>query len=205
MRMWNRWVVLAALLPGMAQAALYRCGSNYQDRPCEDATKQEVLRPSGVRVDDRPGPAAKPVAAPAKTTAAPSAIAACHGKAERAERIAWKREGGASRAQMLDEMRGRNGTTEGREQEALINQVYGRKGSAGEIRAAVHNECLQQARSGPAPSKLDAPICAALNDQRKRLEIQSRAASTEQRINELKQIRAELDERILMGGCQVGS
>lgn len=58
---------LAALSCGPAAAGMYRCGNEFQDRPCADAGQQQTIRPG--RGAGRPAaaasaPAAQPVAAP---------------------------------------------------------------------------------------------------------------------------------------------
>lgn len=61
---------LAVLSCGPAAAAMYRCGNEFQDRPCADAGQQQTIKPG--RGAGRPAgtagtPAAQPVAAPAAT------------------------------------------------------------------------------------------------------------------------------------------
>jgi hypothetical protein len=62
----------AACLSAPAAAAMYRCGSTFQDRPCESADQQQTIRPgkgAGSAVV-APQPAAAPSSAPAAAAAA---------------------------------------------------------------------------------------------------------------------------------------
>src|SRR5687767_4339262 len=81
--------LLAGLLSGTAQAALFRCGNVFQDRPCDAGVEQQQLRPGGG------GGGASTGGASAATRASPFA-AVCGRVGEHAQRIAWKREGGAT-------------------------------------------------------------------------------------------------------------
>ena len=74
----TRTAVCAALaLTGLQAHALYRCGSVYQDRPCESSVEQKQLMKSGAVIVTPPTPAPKPAAAPAApaAAAAPARIA----------------------------------------------------------------------------------------------------------------------------------
>ncbi len=69
----TRTAVCAALaLTGLQAHALYRCGSVYQDRPCESSVEQKQLLKSGAVIVTPPTPAPKPAAAPAAPAAAPA-------------------------------------------------------------------------------------------------------------------------------------
>lgn len=118
-------VAASALVASGVAHAVYRCGNVYQDRPCDDNGPQPHLTP-GFR-------AAPPVPSPA-TTASPFA-AACSRVGEEAQRVAWKREGGATQDTLLAEA-----ATSG--SRAVIESVYRRRGTAPEIRAALEAECV---------------------------------------------------------------
>ncbi len=69
----TRTAVCAALaLSGLQAHALYRCGSVYQDRPCESSVEQKQLLKSGAVIVTPPTPTPKPAAAPAAPAAAPA-------------------------------------------------------------------------------------------------------------------------------------
>jgi hypothetical protein len=68
----------AACLSAPAAAAMYRCGSTFQDRPCESADQQQTIRPgkgAGSAVV-APRPAAAPSSAPAAAEGAARASSA---------------------------------------------------------------------------------------------------------------------------------
>lgn len=68
--------VLAALLSAPAQAALYRCGNAFQDRPCDAGVPQQQLRPSGREAKPAAGAASAGKPAAAVPAAMPAASAA---------------------------------------------------------------------------------------------------------------------------------
>lgn len=120
-------VVLTGCLPfSEPRAQMYRCGSAYQDRPCDG---------------DQPG---KPVAgAGSKAGAADSSAAASSGPAvdpacaQRgidSQKIVWSREGGATEEKLLSEE-----TNPARKR--LIADVYRVRGSAPQVRARIEAEC----------------------------------------------------------------
>lgn len=124
--------LLLALLATTPASAIYRCGNVFQDRPCSNSAEQVRLGPSG-----QPVPSAAP-ATPAAQAASPFA-AACARQGQDAQRVAWKREAGATQEMQLAELPA-NGARD--EMTAVIASVYTRRGSAPEIRAAVEAECL---------------------------------------------------------------
>lgn len=60
--------LLAALMAGPAAAVMYRCGNAFQDRPCEDSSQQQTIKPG--RGAASPAPAAS---RPARKPASPAA------------------------------------------------------------------------------------------------------------------------------------
>ncbi|MGE0332844.1 MAG: hypothetical protein AB7P37_19370 [Ramlibacter sp.] len=123
---------LFALLAASPAHALYRCGNAYQDKPCTNSEG-----------DARTTPSAKPaasVAAP-QPPAAPAGSAyaqVCARLGQEAQKVAWKREAGATQDKQLAEL-ARTGSRD--EMAMVIASVYSRRGSAPEIRAAVEAEC----------------------------------------------------------------
>lgn len=137
-------VACLLVLAGTPALALYRCGNVFQDKPCESGPEIR-LSPSG-RPTNQPAAAPEAPSAPAAATAAPSAkpatssfTAACARVGDQAQRIAWKREGGATQEQQLAE---RATVLPQSEQAETIAAVYARRGSAPEIRAAIEAECV---------------------------------------------------------------
>jgi hypothetical protein len=115
--------------------AMYRCGNVFQDKPCETGT-QINISPSG-RQQAAPAPSAAPRAA-APANSATFAIA-CSRVGEQAQRIAWKREGGATLDQQLAE---RATLLSPADQEKTVRGVYARRGSAPDIRSQIEAECM---------------------------------------------------------------
>lgn len=112
-------VLLAAMgMPAQAQK-MYRCGSNYQDRPCSGQDSR-VISSSGA---GQAAPAAAPV------------DAACVQRAGDAQKIAWVRESGKTQAEQTSAQPG---------QRELIADVYRRRGSSLEIRNAIESECAAE-------------------------------------------------------------
>jgi len=72
----------AALATDPAAARMYRCGSSFQDRPCEDLEQQQLVKPGRTR----PAPAAESDDA-AKPAAAAVQPAACSGLREQRSAI----------------------------------------------------------------------------------------------------------------------
>jgi hypothetical protein len=125
-------VLSGGLWAGTAQAALFRCGNVFQDRPCDAGVTEQQLRP-GAGVGKSSG-------ASAATKASPFA-ATCSRVGEHAQRIAWKREGGATLERQMSEI---PGGSDRQEMIAIAEAVYSRRGSATEIRAAIEAECVQR-------------------------------------------------------------
>jgi hypothetical protein len=139
-------LLVAAAAPALA---LYRCGNVYQDKPCESGT-QVNLTPSG-RPQTSPAPAALPVRSP-PANAATFAIV-CSRIGEQAQRITWKREGGATMEQQLAE---RATVLSPADQAKTVQSVYARRGSAPEIRSQIEAECMaEKAREAEAAETLN--------------------------------------------------
>ena len=134
---------ICMLLSTAIQAqSMYRCGSTYQDRPCEGEQKGKLI---------------------GGTSGTPSANgsvsdAACAQRGAAAQKIVWAREGGAMQDQQLAKAGNAN-------EQKLISDVYARRGTSSDIRAAIEAECiaakekaaqvaalLDAARAGQSPS-----------------------------------------------------
>lgn len=110
----------ALALPLQAQT-MYRCGSSYQDRPCDNGQPGKII---GVN------------RAPSETDK-PKLDLACIRRGEEAKKIIWQREGGASQAKLLAEA----GSAERRK---LIGDVYAIRANSAEVRAAIENDCMDE-------------------------------------------------------------
>ncbi|MFC5500299.1 hypothetical protein ACFPOE_22340 [Caenimonas terrae] len=194
----NLICIMLALLPAVSGAAMFRCGNVYQDRPCAEMPGQEI-RPSGISVPSGaavtvPGAGSRPAGSKAAATQF------CAQKGQQAEKIVWKREGGASRDDQIAELGSRRGMVNGQELERLIRDVYTRKGSAIEIRGLVEADCMQR-QPHRVVEKADAATCAMYRDMRTRQEIQSRAAKNQSQIDLFNQVKREMDDKIADAGC----
>ena len=102
---------------------MYRCGNNYQDRPCDAAQPGKVVNTTGAGV-----------AAPPR----PAITNDCAQRGEAAQKIAWVRETGQTEAMQL-------ASGAGGPDAALISEVYRRSGSAAQVRSAVEADCMAEA------------------------------------------------------------
>ena len=66
--------LLATLATDPAAARMYRCGSSFQDRPCENLDQQQLVKPGRT---PRPAAPAAEADAAAKPAASPAQPAAC--------------------------------------------------------------------------------------------------------------------------------
>jgi hypothetical protein len=114
--------VLLLVPPAYAQK-MYRCGSQYQDRPCDAGQKGKTLGSTGVAASASPS--------------ASSSDAECAQRGKDALKIVWSREGGATQERLMSEAA--NGYAK-----RLVEDVYRRRGSASEVQAAVEADCVVQ-------------------------------------------------------------
>jgi hypothetical protein len=134
------------VLAGTPALAMYRCGNVFQDKPCESGPEVR-LSPSGRPQASPAAPAAPAAAAASAAPAARSAslavaatfAIACSRVGEQAQRISWKREGGATQEQQLAE---RATVLSPADQAKTVAAVYARRGSAPDIRSAIEAECM---------------------------------------------------------------
>lgn len=104
-----------------ASAQVYRCGSKYQDHPCEAGTQSQVISTSSA-----PQPAAKLSQDPV-----------CTPRGARVMKIMWAREAGATAERQLSE-------TNTPDERKLILDVYQKHGTAREVRAAIEADCMAE-------------------------------------------------------------
>jgi len=112
-------VIGAALSGQPAAQTMYRCGKQYQDRPC-DAGQQG--RAVGNATTQGSGG---------------TSDAECSQRGERALKIIWAREGGTTADAALSQARSAD-------ERGLVQQVYARRGSSSQIRAAIEADCVAQ-------------------------------------------------------------
>lgn len=106
---------------GPATAQMYRCGSTYQDQPCEGG-----------------GPSKK-VNAPSSSAAGTKAgtDSECIQRGNSSLKISWSREAGASAEKLLAEAK-RN------DERKLIADVFQKRGNAADVRAAIEADCIAE-------------------------------------------------------------
>ncbi|MFZ6656910.1 hypothetical protein [Undibacterium sp. TJN19] len=109
---------LVGSVPADSQAQnLYRCGSSYQDKPCDNGQKGQVIGKMQT-------PSDKPALDPS-----------CMRRGEEAKKIIWMREGGALQDKLLSE-------ASSAERRKLIGDIYAQRGNALDIRARIESECM---------------------------------------------------------------
>jgi hypothetical protein len=124
---------IGAALSGPADAqTMYRCGKQYQDRPCDTGQQGRAI---GNATSGQPGRMAD---------------ADCSRRGERAMRIIWAREGGTTADVALSQA----GNDDDRR---LVQEVYQKRGSASQIRAAIESDCaVQKERDAQAAAMVKA-------------------------------------------------
>jgi hypothetical protein len=136
-------VASALLLALQAHAqTMYRCGSVYQDRPCDAGKTGRALGSTGT--------------APAAAATA-SLDPECAQRGKDALKIVWSREGGATEERLVSEA-----TTPAAKR--LVQDVYRRRGAASHVQAAVEADCIAEKQK--AEEDTAKAIAAALKAQR---------------------------------------
>jgi hypothetical protein len=102
--------------------AMYRCGTVYQDHPCEGTQQGKVIGRTGVSQ---------------ASTATATVDAACTRRGAAAQKLVWAREGGATEERALGEARSA-------EERNIIFEVYRNRASAPDVRAAVEANCARE-------------------------------------------------------------
>ena len=129
-------IVMAALLIAAGNTGaqtMYRCGSNYQDRPCSAGQKEKTI-------------------GPATSSAAVSGAAAqggttpeCRQRGQDSLVFVYAWEGGATLDRQLDDI---NRKTVGESQKAgerkLVADVYRQRGTAATVRTRIEAECMKE-------------------------------------------------------------
>ena len=112
----------ASILPGYAQAQnLYRCGSTYQDKPCDAGQPSQLIKknPSPSTSDKLP------------------LDGNCVRRGEEAKKVIWYKEGGG----FQDKLQADAKTAE---QRKIIADVYAMKGNANDIRIKIESDCMAE-------------------------------------------------------------
>lgn len=142
------WLLVASLFvctEGFGQT-MYRCGSKYQDRPCDAGQKGRAVGSTGV--DSGPAPGGAPGAGGAGAARSPDAQ--CVQLGQDALKIVWSREGGATQERLESEAKSAR-------ERNFVRDVYGRRGSAPQVQAAVQADCVaERERAAQAAAVLEA-------------------------------------------------
>ncbi|MED5620732.1 hypothetical protein [Ideonella sp. BN130291] len=124
---------LGLAAPVLAQN-MFRCGNAYQDRPCDSGQPAKVVGK----------------AAPSPTVARPVLDADCSRRGAAAQKLVWQREAGVTE----EASTAAAGTPPERR---LVGDVYSRRGTAPEVRAAVEADCVvEKQRAAQAAVMLEA-------------------------------------------------
>jgi hypothetical protein len=122
---WVLILVNTALLVQSSQAqTMYRCGSNYQDKPCANGQQGVVVGTAKT-------------SSQSTTTPAPSVDPSCKRRGEDAKKIIWMREAGAQKNDLLAK-------STSTEQSQLIADIYAVRGNANDIRANIEKSCMEE-------------------------------------------------------------
>lgn len=147
--------LLGALCSPALAGTMFRCGSSYQDRPCDAGQPAKVINSSGVARERVSAPAHAAASAPVATTvAAPRVDAECAARGNRAKQIVWAKESGRTAEVQL-------AAANSEDARRLISDVFARNGSSLDIRRDVEADCMA-AKAGPSGL---ANICQVLKTQ----------------------------------------
>ncbi len=144
--------------PALAGGTMFRCGSSYQDRPCDAGQPAKVINSSGVARDQAPSVSSAPSSPTAAVAPAPIAVvkvdAECAALGNRAKQVVWAKESGRTAevqlaAAITDADR------------RLIADVFNRRGSSLEVRQAVESDCMAAKSSAGGLAN----ICQVLKGQ----------------------------------------
>lgn len=199
---------LLALLAAQPAHALYRCGNVFQDKPCPNSDIEVRATPSG-----QPATSAAASHTPAAAPAGAAFAQTCARLGQEAQKVAWKREAGATQDKQLAELpRGASRD----EMAMVITSVYSRRGSAPEIKAAVEAECraekqheadkaaalaaLQPKGTRPAPALHIATEPAQQAGRPQAMNAGQRAADPRAACPGLRSMDADLREQLRAGG-----
>ena len=122
---------------------MYRCGSVYQDRPCDAGKAGRVVGSTG--------------ATGAAATQSSGVDPECVQRGRDSNKIIWAREGGASEERLLSE-------ASSAKERRLIQNAYRRPGAATTVQAAVEADCVAEKQREQQESAI--AIAAALKAQR---------------------------------------
>ena len=127
MMIWGCVIAAAAFCAPAGAQKMYRCGSTYQETPCTGNQQGKEIRAAG----------------PASSQSASSTDAACAQRGAASQKIVWAREAGATAEKALADVESKSLSRSQKEEEKrLIEDIYQKRGSAPEIRAAIEADCV---------------------------------------------------------------
>lgn len=129
---------------------MYRCGSNYQDKPCAQGQATQIIG------QDR------------EASTSPAIDAACRRRSEAAKKMIWSRKGGASKDDLL-------AGAATLEEARLIEEVYAIKGDYTQIRKTIETECMAAKDLGP-DAHVNAETTRLAREVQDKLRAEQRAA-----------------------------
>ncbi|MFZ6875413.1 hypothetical protein ACO0LF_25385 [Undibacterium sp. Di27W] len=98
---------------------LYRCGSTYQDKPCDNGQAGQIIKKN-------PSPS---------LSDKPPLDATCIRRGEEAKKIIWMKEAGAFQDKLIADAK----TSE---QRKIIADVYAQRGNSNDIRLKIESDCM---------------------------------------------------------------
>lgn len=134
---------------GVSAQTMYRCGTVFQDRPCDNGQQGKVIGTNRA-------------SSSAQATAKPALDISCARRGEDAKKIIWSREGGASAEKLMAE-------ASTSEQRRLIANVYAIRGNSADVRSAIETECMAEKNRERQGGYLDNDYAGsqARNDEKK--------------------------------------
>lgn len=129
---------------------MYRCGSNYQDKPCAQGQATQIIGQAR------------------NESNSPAIDAACRRRSEAAKKMIWSRKGGASKDDLL-------AGAANLEEARLIEEVYAIKGDYNQIRKTIETECMAAKDLGP-DSHVSAETTRLAREVQDKLHAEQRAA-----------------------------
>lgn len=119
------FILVVAMAPATVSAqTMYRCGTVFQDKPCDNGQQGKVIGTNRTSNSSQ-------------SSAKPALDLSCARRGEEAKKIIWSREGGASAEKLMAE-------ASSGEQRRLIANVYAIRGNSADVRSAIENECMAE-------------------------------------------------------------
>ncbi|MBX9869111.1 MAG: hypothetical protein K2X63_04880, partial [Burkholderiaceae bacterium] len=141
---------LLPFVPAVQAQTMFKCGGNYQDRPCATGQPGKVIGNQKTSANKNEG----------ETKIASDA--SCKRRGEVAKRIIWAREGGAQKDELL--AKASNG-----EESKLIADIYAVRGNSNDIRADIERDCMTEKTVYRQPNLTDPALIKAAKDMQEKI------------------------------------